>query len=64
MKRLGKLVLLLVLALSLLVSVVAVTASAGPIHIGGDRASFTIQFIPDPGNGFTPLSVPIHIGGD
>ncbi len=62
MKRLGKFMLLLVLALSLLVSVIAVTAAAGPIHIGGSRAGSSVQ-LTDPSGGFTPLSTPIHIGG-
>ncbi len=62
MTRLGKFMLLLVLALSLLVSVAAVTASAGPIHIGGSRASFG-TVVDDPVIGVTPLSTPIHIGG-
>lgn len=62
MKRLGKFTLLVVLALSLLVSVAAVTASAGPIHIGGSRTSFGVELL-DPSVGFTPLSTPIHIGG-
>ncbi len=62
MTRLGKFMLLLVLALSLLVSVAAVTASAGPIHIGGGRTSFSVD-LTDPSFGSTPLSTPIHIGG-
>ena len=62
MKRLGKFLLLLMLALSLLVSVAAVTVSASPIHIGGSRASFDIE-LSDPSGGFTSLSTPIHIGG-
>ncbi len=62
MTRLGKFMLLLVLALSLLVSVAAVTASAGPIHIGGARAGFGVE-LTDPSIGTTPLSTPIHIGG-
>ena len=62
MKRLGKFVLLLALALSLLVSVVAVTAAASPIRIGGSRASVGVV-TDDPGSGFTPCSSPIRIGG-
>ncbi|RLE39242.1 hypothetical protein DRJ23_03970 [Candidatus Acetothermia bacterium] len=62
MKRLGKFMLLLVLGLTLLVSTVAVTGTAGPVHVGGSRASFGVV-IDDPGSGFTPLSTPVHVGG-
>ena len=62
MKRSGKFMLLLVLGLTLLVSTVAVTGTAGPVHVGGSRASFGVV-IDDPGSGFTPLSTPVHVGG-
>jgi len=62
MKRFGRFVLLVVLAISLLVSVVAVTVSASPIRVGGSRASFGVV-TDDPGSGFTPLSAPIRVGG-
>lgn len=62
MKRVGRFLLLLTLAISLLVSVVAVAVSASPVHIGGSRASFGVQ-LSDPSGGFTPLSTPVHIGG-
>ena len=62
MKRLGKFMLLLVLGLTLLVSTVAVTGTAGPVHIGGSRASFGVV-IDGPGGGIAPCSTPVHIGG-
>lgn len=62
MKRIAKVLLLVVLALSLFIAVTAVTVSAKPIHVAGD--SF-ITHVPGGSHGnVKTLSSPIHVAGD
>jgi hypothetical protein len=62
MKRFGKLVLLAVLIASLFVSVVAISVSADPVHVGGGPrlASSGDSYFDD---GVTTLCSPVHVGG-
>jgi len=63
MKRLGKLFVIAVLALTLLFSAAALSASARPIHVGGD-SSISAPSLGFSGGGVSATSLPIHVGGD
>jgi len=59
-----KRILVFLFSLLLLVTVIAVTVSAGPIHVGGGRG-FTDSSSPiHVGGDLTTSSTPIHVGGD
>lgn len=62
MKRFGKLVLLAVLIVSLFVSVVAISVSADPVHVGGGRR-LGYSHNPHFDDGATTLCSPVHVGG-
>ena len=62
MKRFGKLFLLVVIALSLFISIVAVSVSARPVHVGGGPR-LTSSSPVHVGGGFTTRSTPVHVGG-
>jgi hypothetical protein len=58
-----KRILVFLLSLLLLVTVIAATVSAKPIHVGGGRG-FTGSSSPiHVGGGLTASSTPIHVGG-
>ncbi len=58
-----KRILVFLFSLLLLVTVIAVTVSADPIHVGGGRG-FTDSSSPiHVGGGLTTSSTPIHVGG-
>ncbi len=61
MTKIGKLFVIAVLVLTLLFSVVAVSASASPVHVGGSSVviSPSLTF----SGGVTADSSPIHVGG-
>jgi hypothetical protein len=63
MKKLGKLFVVAVLALTLLFSLVAVSVSASPVHVAGDShvSSPVFGFS---GGGVSTTSTPVHVAGD